>query len=503
VSLPPKATQKCALLLQPVLWRRWLGSIQGKSSFLLLLCSVCFAATGAHAGTIAAASCSQNDVASAVSSASDGDVVSIPACSNTWTSSSTPPVAFCKSITLQGAGAGATNISINNTGSWPKAGIYVNNCTSKNIRITGFSLSYVSGDAMIFFNNSVGSTVRIDHMSLNGGSSGGDVLYVYGPYGVADHNTFTNSSTLIERPASGDALAGDSSWSQDPSFGTANAFYFEDNTFNDTVYTEKDCIDGGREVYRNNTFTSYGPFTHGFDTVPRSCFELDAYNNTFTGKGYSPYYGFRYRGGSGLLYNNLIQGTYSMAFIQVENYRSYSTGYVSPYTDRISPHWCDGGSNYDENTALAGTYHGWPCRDQIGRGKNQGSYPLYSWNNCRTALGCGVGDQATITVAGGGGTDYTASQIMANRDFYQMVAGFNGTTGVGQGTLAARPSTCSVNSDTGKGPAYWATDQNRLYQCSATNTWTLYYVPFAYPHPLVGAAAAGVQPPMNVTAVVR
>ena len=192
-----------------------------------------------------------------------------------------------------------------------------------------------------------------------------------------------------------------------------------------------------------------------------------------------------------------------MAFIQVENYRSYSTGYVSPYTDRISPHWCDGASNYDENTSSAGNYHGWPCRDQIGRGKNQGSYPLYSWNNCRTALGCAVGDQATITVAGGGGTDYTASQIIANRDFYQMVAGFNGTTGVGQGTLAARPATCSVNVDTGKGPAYWATDQNRLYQCSGTNTWTLYYAPFAYPHPLVGVAAAAVQPPMNVTAVVR
>ena len=66
---------------------------------------------------------------------------------------------------------------------------------------------------------------------------------------------------------------------------------------------------------------------------------------------------------------------------------------------------------------------------------------------------------------------------------------FNGTVGVGNGTLASRPSTCTT------GVAYWATDQGswnqsgsggqgELFKCTATNTWTLFYVPYSYPHPL-------------------
>ena len=28
-----------------------------------------------------------------------------------------------------------------------------------------------------------------------------------------------------------------------------------------------------------------------------------------------------------------------------------------------------------------------------------------------------------------------------------------------------------------------------LYKCTSTNTWTLYYTPYTYPHPLQGVAA--------------
>jgi hypothetical protein len=46
--------------------------------------------------------------------------------------------------------------------------------------------------------------------------------------------------------------------------------------------------------------------------------------------------------------------------------------------------------------------------------------------------------------------------------------------------------------------AYWATDQGNwnqsgngqgsgvLYQCTATNTWSVYYTPYTYPYPLQG-----------------
>jgi hypothetical protein len=48
--------------------------------------------------------------------------------------------------------------------------------------------------------------------------------------------------------------------------------------------------------------------------------------------------------------------------------------------------------------------------------------------------------------------------------------------------LASRPIFCTP------GVSYWATDQNKLYQCTKINTWSLYFVPYTYPHPLQGGA---------------
>ena len=95
--------------------------------------------------------------------------------------------------------------------------------------------------------------------------------------------------------------------------------------------------------------------------------------------------------------------------------------------------------------------------------------------------------------------------MVANRDYYPSASGaqtsptspFNGSSGTGWGTLANRPTTCTP------GVAYFATDQGSwntstsnpygvqqngadgvLYKCTAPNTWTLYYTPYTYPHPL-------------------
>ena len=111
--------------------------------------------------------------------------------------------------------------------------------------------------------------------------------------------------------------------------------------------------------------------------------------------------------------------------------------------------------------------------------------PAYEWLNTWNCSGCG-----------GGFVNVSESDVLAaNRDYYLWTGSFTGATGVGSGTLAARPSTCTT------GVGYWGTNTNTLYRCTATNTWTTYYQPYTYPHPLIaGAPPPSVlpNPPTNV-----
>jgi hypothetical protein len=179
--------------------------------------------------------------------------------------------------------------------------------------------------------------------------------------------------------------------------------------------------------------------------------------------------------------------------------------------------------------------HAYPCLDQIGRGagtliqdstatgpggicyQNNGycpvvastglqgpaeeaSDPLYEWlNTHNTSTYLALNNNSCY------GPNCALGHLAPNRDYYDYTSSFNGTSGVGSGTLASRPSSCTI------GVGYWATDQGNwnqsgsggqgeLFVCTATNTWSLYYTPYAYPHPLVQQGTS-LAPPTNVTAV--
>ncbi len=124
-----------------------------------------------------------------------------------------------------------------------------------------------------------------------------------------------------------------------------------------------------------------------------------------------------------------------------------------------------------------------PPVNTVTRGLNwphQALEPIYAWNNILN------GEQVNAH------SGYPTLQ--ENRDYYNETKSFDGTTGVGVGKLADRPSTCTP------GVGYWATDQGewdsthdgpdgQFYVCTAPNNWSLYYKPYTYPHPLVGGSA--------------
>ncbi len=108
---------------------------------------------------------------------------------------------------------------------------------------------------------------------------------------------------------------------------------------------------------------------------------------------------------------------------------------------------------------------------------HQALEPIYGWLNRLNEKQVNVGS--------------TFPTLKENRNYYNENKAFDGTAGIGVGSLANRPTTCV------KGVAYWATDQGKwdrthsgpdgqLYVATAKNTWTLYYTPYTYPHPLVG-----------------
>jgi hypothetical protein len=465
--------------------------------FLIVLLLSILPNSQTQAAAINAASCSQSAVQIAINSAVTGDTVVVPAGNCTWAASVDIPNG--KNITVQGAGIGNTTISRNGD-----IAFHLNDTSS---RITGFTLN----NAMVFTGEGeVGNTInndwRIDHNRFVGTGGFDSLVVIYcslndatnGQHcrGLIDNNQFDNGA--FAAPYGFKATVDlHRTWAQPTALGSANMVFIEDNVFtcagcNLPHYTDTNY--GGRFVFRFNTITNEAAEVHSLQQW-RASRAWEIYKNTTTNTiGWTA---GLIRGGTGVAWGNTMSS--GLGPWVLDNVRSFNTGY--DYGN------CDGASTADGNTP---GQEGWPCRDQIGRGQDAGlsnpssltstasgwypqaSEPAYFFLN-RT------GSSITAIDTSGRGRSSTL-HVLPNRDFYNEVSFFNGTSGIGSGTLSQRPATCTT------GVGYWATDQGewnsrqagsdgQLYKCTSTNTWTLYYTPYTYPHPLQG----GTSPPPDTT----
>lgn len=436
------------------------------------------------AKTWTTATCSQLDVQTIVNVASDGDTVQIPSGTCVW---SVPVKIVGKGITLRGAGVDQTTI----VDTMPSANVVeaeVNSAYSTT-RITGFTFnaSQVAkngtlAEVAVYATSDAADGFRVDHVKIANLHSRG-VLVAMNGYDASGLIDSCEIVVPLDGPTQGITIEGSGPQLRTPfrrplTLGSRSAIYVEDCRFeysspNDGVL---DAYTGARYVFRNSIINGTFISHHGADSgdgAGVASFEI--YNNSFDTAGVSGIGQMMFfRSGTGVVFGNKFATSGAAVYsrpITLTNYRSWQAfGYWGK---------CDGSSPWDENQAGK---QGYACLDQIGHffTENQGGgnslKPLYLWANTLN------GTRSNAVVQGDLGPAL-ALHIQENRDFYNQAETFSGNTGVGTGLLVSRPPTCVPFT------GYFATDMQTLYQCGAANSWTSYYTPYAYPHPLRGGKA--------------
>jgi hypothetical protein len=477
-----------------------------------------------------------SDVNGAINSSSDGAVITFANGSYNWPNGGAIQLSNSKGTTLICATVGGCTVNGSGTAIGMGQILGTNN---HQYRVSGFNFSNSNG-YIIWFGTSVPANgkltnVRIDHNTVNTATATlvflGDNAGMTVNYGVIDHNVMNCSqscSLMME-------IAGRPYSPPDPSpMGTANNLFVEDNTINIATMTNNGsgCSDswgGAQIVWRHNTSTNCPVDTHGA-THAGGPQNWEVYSNSIrmnsgaSGSGLeNGYRNFHHQGSGELLFfNNTFTpasgASKSSTPAVVEDYRAFPNsvdGGAPPCDGTVTSTFSDGFG--DGNRSPTTTNRGYPCWHQAGRtfGPNGGTYkPMYTWNN-RWSDGTKL--DLELDDFGGG---WFSSHMQDDRELYTSVSvnsqtspssPFNGTTGMGFGTLANRPATCTTSSEPGAGVGYFATDQGpqgTLYTCSAANTWTAYYTPYTYPHPLVSGGGGGgggtpVNPPTGLGATVQ
>jgi hypothetical protein len=491
----------------------------------------------AEATTINANSASQSDVAAAIASATNGDVVSIPDGTATWTRT----LAVRKAITLQGAGIGNTviNDDIQNARiiTWTLPAGLPSRLTGIEFRDGGGTHSAPPTGAMrVDGSNTDGSTFRMDHCywnNINGTPVFDTVI------GVLDHNTF-----YCQRPGwimiyiygsnwDGHGPYGDGSWHDPAGYGSSQFLFMEDNTFTYNtggLGSLTDAFQGARFVVRHNTIHDGVLGNHGTESGGRmrGGRVYEAYNNAFIGSGLSKFV-TGCRSGTMIVHDNTISGYWGAnAVCALSNYRTHY-----PF-----PPWAgaDGMSPWDDNepsAAFTGTaaansagttvtvtgaswtanqWKGYSVRRLANTGNlNTLMFALIYANTSNTITYTDNGGYSTPSLA------FTAGDSLEFRKVRHVLDGI----GRGQGTLVTSEpvpplpsgwnnqvsepcySWNNVITDGGAGAKANFGDVDasiRINEHYFNDTPMPGYTPYVYPHPLVTGNPLPSQPPSSPAA---
>lgn len=426
-------------------------------------------------------------VSSCVSQASVGDTINVTAGSGTatWVNG----ITLNKTLRIIGPGRDNLTITVQSVAFALTASIGGTNAS----RISGFSFNIDSATNWIKIECSEYSgcpqNYRVDNNRvIKTNTTAMYCFFAIGntscyPYGLIDNNILQRCRISPMGDHYGDKGM-NNRWYEPLDMGGGGSIYVEDNYFDNATYIGSflnliDGVQGARYVYRFNTGYNAWTETHSVQGENMRALRLfEIYRNkTICTDTPNCWIAHRMRGGTGIVFDNSISG-FNYNVLLLDNVRDVSS----------TGTWglCNGSSWIDGNESGK---TGYLCRDQIGASTDsslwnftnpapsQAKAPAYSWGNTY--------DTSNVLNF----FSQNENHIQVNRDYYNYNASFDGTTGVGVGTLAARPATCTT------GVAYWATDQGNwnksgtgeqgvLYKCTGTNTWTLYYTPYTYPHPL-------------------
>jgi hypothetical protein len=499
-----------------------------KTTLLLIISSLVipsclWAVCHGFSPNLTAASASRSDVSDCFAMATYGDTINIPACADgdcVWDDE----IAFTKDVKIVGAGRDATYL-VSNFGETIKSFFkFTPDATARGrlqylsstgtFEITGISFKGgVSGGAqyhhalnIINPNTTEIRRVKIHNNRVTGLAGMFPHNAAHGNlFGVVYENIIVNTKIIYYAGYDRD------SWDNHYiNFGSGDNLYFEDNVCTDSFGLAIDH--GGRFVARYNTVTGTlaagDTFWENHGNQPGALYGslvTEVYGNNINATG--PAVAADLRGGKNIIHHNVIRA--GILGVREEYSDAVSS---SPYTNSCS----------EDGPQLCG----------IGGCRCQKINDTYFINN-RNAV---TGTFPYVKIRqddkdGRTGTDNSPAELVLNREFWvdsrtvvrdifgsviQSTGTFDGTSGIGCGTLINRPSTCTT------GVAYWATNQScsdltgmvganpstpisgTLYKCTSTNKWEPYYTPYTYPHPLRNSTASytdNTQEPAPTTSV--